>query len=328
VAKVRRRARLPPLHMPHPAPSVRSTAVALMLLLLAGAARADSSQIVAAEALFREGKALMESGHYAEACPKLEESHRLDPSSGTLLRLGYCLEMLGKLASAWATYHRALPEVKAAGNAQRLQFANERIAIVEPKLSRLTVVVPGELASAKIELDGKPFATGSAIPIDGGKHTLTMNAEGYEAWSAVVEIGNEKDDKTIAVPAKAKFDAPKPSIPPARTASTSSVPFIVAFGAAGVFAAGFVGMRIAAAGAYDDYTQFCAGERTPTCNADDKKRTVQRWDTLSWVSGGLALVSAGVGVALIVWPSKSESTAVRLSPTVGATNGFTFTGSF
>ena len=36
-----------------------------------------------ATTLFRQGRSLMAEGRLAEACPKLEESHRLVPSGGT-----------------------------------------------------------------------------------------------------------------------------------------------------------------------------------------------------------------------------------------------------
>src|SRR5450432_3403221 len=62
-------------------------------------ARADDS--AAAQALFDQGKKAMAALNYAEACPKLEESYRLQEALGTLLNLADCYQRQGKLASAW-----------------------------------------------------------------------------------------------------------------------------------------------------------------------------------------------------------------------------------
>ena len=49
----------------------------------------------------------MDAGDYTAACPLLERSHSLDPSSGTLLNLGDCQEHLGRTASAWRAFTEA-----------------------------------------------------------------------------------------------------------------------------------------------------------------------------------------------------------------------------
>ncbi len=56
-------------------------------------AQSDSA---AARALFAEGRSLMEDERYAEACPKLEESLRLDHGMGTQFNLAHCWEKLGR----------------------------------------------------------------------------------------------------------------------------------------------------------------------------------------------------------------------------------------
>src|SRR5262245_32588034 len=85
------------------------SAIALGLvgsLVLGGAPRraVAQSDSAGARALFAEGRALMDKDRYEEACPKFEESLRLDPGMGTQFNLAHCWEKLGRTASAWALF--------------------------------------------------------------------------------------------------------------------------------------------------------------------------------------------------------------------------------
>src|SRR4051794_29930041 len=75
-------------------------------LLATSPARAEATpeQVAAAETLYREAWRLMQEGKHAEACPKLEESQKLDAGMGTLLLLAECYERTNRPASAWAHY--------------------------------------------------------------------------------------------------------------------------------------------------------------------------------------------------------------------------------
>ena len=97
------------------------------VLLLSAAARAeeppDGAKKAAAQALFDEGKRLMDAGQFAQACPKFADSEKLDPGVGTLLNLGVCYEKNGQTASAWATYKEAASAAANAGEAAREKYA-------------------------------------------------------------------------------------------------------------------------------------------------------------------------------------------------------------
>ena len=67
-------------------------------------ARAQNADEGAAESLFQAGKSLLEQKNYEQACPKLSESYRLDPGTGTLLALALCHEGEGRLATAWGEF--------------------------------------------------------------------------------------------------------------------------------------------------------------------------------------------------------------------------------
>ena len=119
-----------------------ATMLALGIALAPAAFAGDASTQAAAEALFREGRALMQQGKYPEACQKLKESQRLDPGAGTLLNLAACYERGGQTASAWATYREAAASAARSGRKDWEATARERAHQLEPTLSSLTIDVP------------------------------------------------------------------------------------------------------------------------------------------------------------------------------------------
>jgi hypothetical protein len=167
-----------------------------------------------AQVLFDEGKRLMDAENYAGACPKLAESQRLDPGNGTLARLATCHEKLGKTATAWSEFAELVTSAQRAGQADREHFARQRIAVLEPRLSRLTIVVPADVATTTglvVQRDAIVVgvaAWGVGIPVDPGDHMIEASAPGKQAWSTHVAIGAANDNKQIAVPALAEVPAP------------------------------------------------------------------------------------------------------------------------
>src|SRR6478752_6509904 len=102
-------------------------------------AQTSASDKAAAEALFDQGVRLMKQNSFAEACPKLEESERIDPAVGTLLYLGECYERAGKTASAWATFREAASLANNMNQGDRARVAGSRAQDLEPRLSRLSI---------------------------------------------------------------------------------------------------------------------------------------------------------------------------------------------
>src|SRR5262249_1988800 len=146
-----------------------------------------------AQSLFEEGRGLMKAGNYAQACVKLAESQRLDPAPGTQLNLAVCHEAEGKTATAWVEFNDALTQARRDGRAEREQLAQEHIAALTPKLSRLTVAVASaaKIDTLEIKLDGvviREAAWGVPAPIDPGKHRVEASARGKKPWLQEVEV--------------------------------------------------------------------------------------------------------------------------------------------
>ncbi|HEY4014383.1 MAG TPA: hypothetical protein VGM06_13665 [Polyangiaceae bacterium] len=182
------------------------------LLALSSPARAQaqaqprSGDAAMAETLFNEGKARMAAGDYAGACPKLAESNRLDPGSGTLTALAVCHESLGKTASAWTEFIQVVSDARQAGRTDREQFAQQHVDALAPKLSKLTIVVDPSMAGVpglEVKRDGTVIGEagwGTAAPVDPGSHTIEVAAIGKKTWSTTIDVGAEADVQTVNVP--------------------------------------------------------------------------------------------------------------------------------
>jgi hypothetical protein len=185
---------------------LRPLPVVAVLLAVASPAWAASAQDqAAAEALFQDAKKLVAARNYAEACPKFLESQRLDPGTGTLLNIGDCLEHLGKYASSWGAFKEAEMAARNSADTSRQSEAARRVALLEPRLSRLSIVVPPALRAIpgfEVKKDGSTVGegqSGSAIPIDSGEHVLEASAPGRRTWTSKVTITGP-GTQTVEVP--------------------------------------------------------------------------------------------------------------------------------
>jgi hypothetical protein len=196
-------------------------AVALAALLNGSVVRpafAQGSDPATARALFAEGRKLMGEKKYEDACPKFEESLRLDHGMGTQFNLAFCWEQLGRTASAWATFLDVAAAARAAGQSEREAAARDRAAALEPKLSRLTIKVPAPVESLEVTRDDVAVgraAWGSAVPVDPGTHTLKASAPGKKSWQQQV---------SVAGGARVSVDVPKLEDAPVAVAAAVTEP--------------------------------------------------------------------------------------------------------
>jgi serine/threonine-protein kinase len=197
-------------------------------------AQTGASQKAAAEALFDDGLKLMKSARFAEACPKLEDSQRIDPGIGTLLYLGECYEKLGRTASAWATFREAASNAGAAGQADRERNAKDRAARLESKLSYVTLRAPrevSELRGIKARLGNAEVGAGVfgiATPIDPGESRVEVSAEGYDSFAVTLHVEPGKRYEVAIPPLRqqpaAVTSSPPPSADPPPPLTTGSAP--------------------------------------------------------------------------------------------------------
>ena len=183
-------------------------------MLVPALAHAQSvSDQAAAEALFKQARDLMAAGDYAQACPKLVESERLDPSAGTMLNLASCYEKNGQLASAWVTFKGAATAAQKANEPERAKLARGRVAKLEPRLPTLTITVaaeadlPGLVVTRDDEKVGRA-EWGTPIPIDPGAHAVEASAPGHKTWQTRARVDGPGAKTSVEVPRLATDSSP------------------------------------------------------------------------------------------------------------------------
>jgi hypothetical protein len=199
--------------------------LALALVLASGAARAENGP--AAETLFNDGKDLAARGRWAEACPKFEESQRLDPGIGTQFQLANCHERIGRLASAWSEFKDVAATAHAQGQAARERVARERARAIEGKLAYLTLdVEQPDVAGLVVLRDGASIGKpqwGSAIPIDAGEHRIEARAPARTAWQHTLRL-DDGQRLLVRVPALRTEVAAPPTPAPVALAPVAPAP--------------------------------------------------------------------------------------------------------
>lgn len=211
----------------------RQTVSATLVVFLAIAAPRPSlaqgraGDVAAAQALFDDARTLMKAGKFAEACPKLEESERLDAGPGTEFNLADCYEHAGRTASAWAEFATVADSLRALGQHDCEKFARDRATALQPKLTKLAVnVAPAaRVPGLEVKRDGEVLREvqwGSGVPVDPGKHTIAATAPGTKPWQQTVNVSGEGKVVSVDVPTLGPAQA-APAPTPA-TPSTTPTP--------------------------------------------------------------------------------------------------------
>ncbi len=164
------------------------------------------AQDAVAQSLFDEGKRLLKAGKTAAACEKFAASEAAKASTGALLNLASCHLKLGKTATAWAEFKRAIPRARADGRQDRIDYAEEQVAALEPLLSRVTLIAPEALTRVdglQVALDDAvvpQVSFGLELPIDPGSHAIRVSASRHKTWSRTFTITGNRQRETVRLP--------------------------------------------------------------------------------------------------------------------------------
>lgn len=290
----------------------------------------------AAQALFDQAQALMGQQRWSEACPKLEESQRLDPGGGTLLHLAACREHEGKTATAWAVYQDALASAKRDGRKDRAKIAQGRIDALGPRLRKMRVKVAPtnkRMPNFRVMRDETPIGSvlwGDPFPVDPGTHQISATADGHQRWTTTIDIPEKGGETTVEIPeldadpTTKEPDAPRP--PPTqttrmedRTRGDSQRTVGLALGGVGV--AGLIAGGVFGALAFSRTSAADEGCRPPdrtVCTAEaidlgNESRMFGTISTIAFIAGG----AFGIGGAALYFTAPPHGPSTSLVPAVG-----------
>jgi hypothetical protein len=312
-----------------------TTAAALFVVALSSRiAQADAAQSAAAEALFDEGRRLMEAGRYGDACGRFEESQRLDQGIGTQYNLADCWEKTGRIASAWGAFLDVSYTARKEGQPEREKVARDRAQAIAPRLPRLTVVVAqgADDASLRITRDGVLVGKGqwsTSLPVDPGTHRIAATAQGKEPWETTVQLA-ETATVTVQIPALATLSK-EPAAPqqPLRP-SSGGVHRGSAWALGGISLAGIAlgsVYGLAARSRNDDSMAYCSGKTVCSQQGVDLRDEARRDALVSTIAFGVG--AAALAGAVVLWatapnreqPPKSAMLKVSALPLGGARFG-------
>jgi hypothetical protein len=316
---------------------------AIVVLLVSRIAFADPppAERAIAERLYERGQQQLADGQVAAACESFAESFRIDPGTGTLLTLASCHETEGKLASAWVEFREAVVTLRREARPDRVRFANDRLAAIEPRLGHVTInVAEGSPRLVPVvALNGRELgraAWGLAIPVDAGRIEVTARFGPGDDWRLAIQI-RDGEHRVFTVPARhsaaanvsrdpslrpelhatpnglrAKAPTPTPTDLTSEHAIGRRQIVAIALGGAGVVSLGigsYLGLR--AASLWGDRNQQCPME---ACTPDglalgaraDSAATAATW---TMVGGVVALA----GAALVLFLPRQSATEQRPS---------------
>lgn len=305
----------------------------LVLILLAAGGVASADNKSKADELFKQAKKLMAEKRFNDACPKFEESYKLDPGIGGELNIGRCYEEWGKLGRAYHAYAEAEKQAKAASDPRAAKI-HDLVTGIEPQVPRLMIHIPpeSETDGLKLSIDGNVIDKenyGNAQLVDPGPKQVDYTLPGGFKKSTLIPVERgSTTDVTLELPkAKAKPDkggdkeqdkvitttAPEPG----RTQRIAGI----AVGATGVAMMGVsTYLALAARSKYKDALAANCNNAADMCNAQGLKDTHDARHNANIAtivfSVGVAATAGGVVMYLIAPKAASSEHAYYLSPTI------------
>ncbi|HVK85540.1 MAG TPA: hypothetical protein VM513_15580 [Kofleriaceae bacterium] len=315
----------------------------LLALAATAAAQPRNEDKAEADRLFEEARALLADNKREEACAKFELSFRKDPRAvGTMLNLGLCGEMSGKVATAIRYYEEARDRGRDQQLPEYVAAAERKIALLSPRVPRVTIRLAEQLPGTRVLVDTTVLAPDqlAALPVDPGAHTVVVTAPDRLPYETTVELA-EGAQQTVPIPA---LEGQKTVTVVVQASKRRT------WGKVGVLAGGGLVLAAAGLGYYAQHaywSQFPAGAREDRvvlpdgihpcwtaevgadvvrqCNSigEDKLRSARR---TGWIATGVGVTGLVVLAAgAYAWLSAPSDRAVPAT-TIGVTASRELTG--
>ena len=296
-----------------------------------------------AELLFDEALTQMRDGNFAEACPKLESSQRIDPAVGTLLYLAECYEKQARTASAWVTFRDAAALARATNQADRASVAEKRADQLQKELALVTIDIELEarkIAGLRVRCGPVPvdISLGTiTVPVDPGQVTVEASAPGYLPFTRQLNV-DAKGRGTVSIPvltsdgstptpapspvavgatpavapAEPSTSGPPPTPPPtdSESSATPIAPFVLGgIGIVGLGVGSYFGVK--AMSDADDANELCPDGKCTSQRGEDLMDDARTAATVSNIAFGVGAAALVTGVVLYFAAPDSDEAATN-----------------
>ena len=279
-----------------------SVSVMLLLLMSVSVALAKPTWKDRREAqkLGREAKELLQKGDAKQAAKRYAKADELIPAPSYKLGLAKALIELGDLI-------RAAEVLRAAAESKPRQFAEKQatkkaatlLEEVDERTPTLEIAVyDPEASETEITVDGEEFDVGDgAVEYNPGKYEVLAKAEGYEDWTAKLDL-QEGDVEALEITMKSLSGDGGDEADDGGGGGMDKLPAYIAWGTGAVGIGVGIGFGIAAIQSTNDVLQYwdCKDGVCPPAAEDDLNTAKMNGhiSTVGWVVGavGIAAVSA------------------------------------
>jgi len=267
-----------------------------------------------ANELANEGANAYAERDYTRALTLFARAHQLVPAPTIALFEARTLAQLGRLRDARVAYLRligaAQPADAPAPFRAAVENARAELALLEPRIPRLFVVVAGDPSPDEVVLlDEQPLAELQRrgwLLVDPGAHSLRVRTA-HTTGARVTLTLAEGEAKQVRL-----------ELPPPARRNPQRTWGAVALGAGGAGLGLGLAAGLVAVDAHGEAERACPGNRcaegTPGANAVERFRDWRTVSTIGYAIGGVGL---SAGLALILTSGTDRDTEVAVVPTLG-----------